>query len=252
MSLVIKSEPEIKDEAINDYKESLKKNAENLLLKGFPAKIVQLNELLTKLNYHNNVNLDDFHQDVNIPVPTIAEERDMRGRRKRVNETILMTASVDWPKVYTLPKGPSPCNKPLTNLIQTVKPHFQQLFEDANTLKMWISCLIPKVEDGNNFGVTIQAVTLKEIHAAEAEATAFLNDITEYFADRAKVVSKVAKYPHIEDFRRAVKELDESEYLALWYALHEVRNSYCVLHDIVTKNLDKIKKPRVSHIEALY
>lgn len=72
-------------------------------------------------------------------------------------------------------------------------------------LKMWISFMIPKIEDGNNFGVSIQEDTLAEIQSVESEAAAFFDQISRYFISRAKIVSKVAKYPHIDDYRRAVR-----------------------------------------------
>lgn len=138
---------------------------------------------------------------------------------------------------------------------------------------MWISFMIPKIEDGNNFGVSIQEDTLAEVQSVESEAAAFFDQISRYFISRGKIVfpvyanrckfifyvrtgkllSKVAKYPHIEDYRRAVHELDEKEYLSLWLVMTEIRNRYCSLHDIVIKNLDKIKKPRSSNAtESLY
>lgn len=70
---------------------------------------------------------------------------------------------------------------------------------------MWISYMIPKIEDGNNFGVSIQEDTLAEIQSVESEAAAFFDQISRYFISRAKIVSKVAKYPHIDDYRRAVR-----------------------------------------------
>lgn len=79
-------------------------------------------------------------------------------------------------------------------LVQTVKPHIKQLVEDANLLKMWISFLIPKIEDGNNFGVSVQEDTLAEIQSVESEAAAFFDQITRYYASRAKVISKVSVY----------------------------------------------------------
>lgn len=65
--------------------------------------------------------------------------------------------------------------------------------------------MIPKIEDGNNFGVSIQEDTLAEVQSVESEAAAFFDQISRYFITRAKIVSKVAKYPHIDDYRRAVR-----------------------------------------------
>lgn len=185
-------------------------------------------------------------------------------------------SSVSGTKVMALPNGRVHCNTPICDLIKVVKPVIRALVEDSNLLKMWISFMIPKIEDGNNFGVSIQEDTLAEIQSVETEAAAFFDQISRYFVSRAKVVSKVAKYPHIDDYRRAVQvrlvvfhtivrtntksmlsillpqELDEKEFLSLWLVLSEVRNRYCSLHDIVIKNMEKLKKPRSSNAESLY
>lgn len=70
---------------------------------------------------------------------------------------------------------------------------------------MILFVLVPKIEDGNNFGVAVQEETLGEIQSVESEAAAFFDQISRYFISRAKIVSKVAKYPHIDDYRRAVQ-----------------------------------------------
>lgn len=51
--------------------------------------------------------------------------------------------------------------------------------------------MIPKIEDGNNFGVSIQEDTLAEIQTVETEAAAFFDQISRYYVTRAKLVSKV-------------------------------------------------------------
>ncbi|XP_011563417.1 proteasome activator complex subunit 3 isoform X3 [Plutella xylostella] len=236
---------------VQDYKDSLKQKAEHLIIKGFPEKIVKLNELLETPNFQNRA-FADVHQDLNIPVPPpVGAAAEPNSKRARVDSD-LSPVSVDGTKVYALPNGSVPCNKPLSDLIHLVKPHIRELVEDSNLLKMWISFMIPKIEDGNNFGVSIQEDTLAEIQSVESEAAAFFDQISRYFISRAKIVSKVAKYPHIDDYRRAVRELDEKEYLSLWLVMCEIRNRYCSLHDIVIKNLEKIKKPRSSNAESLY
>lgn len=214
---------------------------------------------------------------MNIPVPDAipVNNCDSGDEPPPAKRTRVETCSVTGTKVMALPSGIVKCNTPICELIKVVKPVIRSLVEDckyfleclylqsvffmvhsfvfiANLLKMWISFLIPKIEDGNNFGVSIQEDTLAEIQSVESEAAAFFDQISRYFVSRAKVVSKVAKYPHIEDYRRAAQEMDEKEYLSLWLVMSEVRNRYCSLHDIVIKNLEKLKKPRSSNADSLY
>ncbi|KAL7742768.1 hypothetical protein ACLKA6_003332 [Drosophila palustris] len=245
---------------VQEYKDSLITKAETLITKGFPEKIVELNELLSTPMF-NERNFNEVHQDLNIPVlaPVLVNNHDGDAdinddndhpvtKRPRKDDNV----SVSGTTVLGLPGGTVPCNKPLCEMIKVVKPIIRKLVEDSNLLKMWISFMIPKIEDGNNFGVSIQEDTLAEIQTVESEAAAFFDQISRYFLTRAKVVSKVAKYPHIDDYRRAVVELDEKEYLSLWLVVCEVRNRYSSLHDIVIKNLEKLKKPRSSNTESLY
>lgn len=46
---------------VQDYKDSLKQKAEHLIVKGFPEKIVRLNDLLETSNFQNR-DLADVHQ----------------------------------------------------------------------------------------------------------------------------------------------------------------------------------------------
>lgn len=247
--------PDVK--MVQEYKDTLIKKAETLIITGFPEKIVKLNGILATSMFADR-NFSDVHQDLNIPVPDPipvnnlaagdAVEEPPPSKRLRSDPS----AEVSGTKVMALPSGIVKCNTPICELIKVVKPVIRSLVEDSNLLKMWISFLIPKIEDGNNFGVSIQEDTLAEIQSVESEAAAFFDQISRYFVSRAKVVSKVAKYPHIEDYRRAVQEMDEKEFLSLWLVMSEVRNRYCSLHDIVIKNLEKLKKPRSSNADSLY
>ncbi|CAG9810014.1 unnamed protein product [Chironomus riparius] len=235
---------------VQQYKDSLIKKAEELIVHGFPAKIVQLNDLLATEKFAER-NFNDVHQDLNINVPEpIVNDDDEPPTAKRAR--VEAATDTTGTRVMILPNGSVKCNLPICEIIKVVKPVIRGLVEDSNLLKMWISFMIPKIEDGNNFGVSIQEDTLAEIQSVESEAAAFFDQISRYFISRAKVVSKVAKYPHIDDYRRAVQELDEKEFLSLWLVLSEVRNRYCSLHDIVIKNLEKLKKPRSSNAEHLY
>ena len=147
----------------------------------------------------------------------------------------------DGSRVLILPYGTVRCNKHIVELIDIVKPLVRQLVEDTNLLKMWVLFLIPRIEDGNNFGVSIQEEALTEIRTVEAEATTYFDQMSRYFLSRARIITKIAKYPHVDDFRRNVAEIDEKEFIYLRLTVAELRNHYASLHDIVTKNLEKIK-----------
>lgn len=244
---------DVATDKVQQYKDNLKLKAEDLILKGFPEKIVALNQLLETPQF-NEKDLSKVHHDLNIPIPEpiTFNSHNLEPVSKKPKYDGNCVGDVGGTKVMALLSGPAPSNQTLSEIIQIAKPHIKQLVEDSNLLKMWISFLIPKIEDGNNFGVSVQEDTLAEIQSVESEAAAFFDQISRYYASRAKIISKVAKYPHIEDYRRAVRELDEKEYLSLWLVMCEIRNRYCTLHDIVIKNLEKLKKPRSCNSESLY
>lgn len=175
------------------------------------------------------------------------------AKRLRTDEsgTKMVTEHLTGPsgtKVLALPTGTVTCNTPICELIKVVKPFIRELVEDSNLLKMWISFMsesrskswicsfrktamsnwsffhfllhtisVPKIEDGNNFGVAVQEETLGEIQSVESEAAAFFDQISRYFISRAKIVSKVAKYPHLDDYRRAVQVRMELQNTLFWF-----------------------------------
>lgn len=230
-----------------EFHDTLKVNAENLIVEKFPERIVHLNKLLKMPVFRIAATDLNFK----FEFPTISKvEKNVNncdgknlGKRPRLDSN-----SHDSIPVQTS----IPNNLKLVEALKILKTNIKQLSEDTNTLKMWISLLIPKIEDGNNFGVSVQEDTLAEIQQVEVEATNFLEQISRYYASRGKLISKVYKYPFIDDYKSAVEELDERQYLSMSITMHEIRNRYSTLHDIVIKNFDKIKKPRSSNTDSLY
>lgn len=110
--------------------------AEQLLLKGFPEKIVKLNELLETPGFCNR-KLSDVHQDLNVPIPDPIilnhSEDGPTTKKQKIDNSIDNTSGT---KVMVLPYGPVPCNKPLCDLIHIVKPYIRQLLEDSNLVRI--------------------------------------------------------------------------------------------------------------------
>lgn len=55
-----------------------------------------------------------------------------------------------------------------------------------------------------------------------------------------------------EDYRRAILDMDEKQFTNIRLVLTEMRNHFATLHDMITKNLEKIKTPRNNNAEHMY
>ncbi|XP_035231302.1 proteasome activator complex subunit 3-like [Stegodyphus dumicola] len=144
---------------VNEYKEKVKLQAEELVLNIFPQKILEL-EALLKTEKFTVTDLSSIHCELNIPIPDppyVNHDTDeIPTKKRKFNVLSNDIPEVQGTKVLLLPNGTVPSNNHIVGVVELVKPRIQQLVEDANVLKMWIQFLIPRIEDGNNFGVSIQ------------------------------------------------------------------------------------------------
>jgi len=143
-------------------------------------------------------------------------------------------------------------NEILLELIDELKPEVSSLMEHSANIRIWITLHVPKIEDGNNFGVSVQEDTLAELRQVEAECAQYLDQISRYYLTRGKMLSKCIKYPQIADYKRCIQELDTKQFVSLRFMLSEIRNHHCTLADLINKNIEKIKKPRSSNHAPMY
>jgi len=242
---------------VSDYTTKVIADAENLITNIIPDKIFSL-EKLDKEEFQQYSDIASVTSDVNIPSGgyesymrkdlvnhSYENHTDTTGGGKKKRKVEEMEPDERPPQI--------PSNAKLLRLIDVMKPEIKDVIEACENIKMWISLLIPRIEDGNNFGVSIQEEVLNEVHRIQTESMNYLDAISRYFITRAKIISKVAKYPYVDDYNRAVKEVDEKEYLNIQFSINEIRSHYMLILDVVSKNYEKLKKPRSSNnLESMY
>ena len=238
---------------VDSFRARIAQEAEDLVSTFFPQKLSELDSRVQELR------LQDLSRIRSVPAPEslIAPESlvtpDTAGDGPKWDPPPLQTqCSI---KVLARPGGEGQLlrsNQHLVELIEHVKPEIELLREKCNTVRMWVQLLIPKVEDGNNFGVSIQEDTVDQLWTVESTAASYLRRFSTYYNTRAKLVSKIVKYPQVEDYRRTVAEVDENEYLSVRQILLHLRNQYATLHDVILKNIEKIKTPRSTNTDNLY
>ncbi|KAG2471322.1 proteasome activator complex subunit 3-like [Polypterus senegalus] len=260
MSSLLKVDNDIKSN-VSAFRDRITGEAEDLVANFFPKKLLELDHFL-KDPLLNIIDLKEIHSEISLTAPeTVLLYNGCDGpERQNAKKLKLEEGSIDDPLQGSHVRdgegvtndGLLKSNDKLVEIIEKVKPEIRTLIEKCNTVKMWVQLLIPRIEDGNNFGVSIQEETVAELRAVEGEAASYLYQISKYFITRAKLVSKIAKYPHVEDYHRTVTEIDEKEYISLKIIVSELRNQYVTLHDMILKNIEKIKRPRSSNTDTLY
>ncbi|NP_001290826.1 proteasome activator complex subunit 1 [Esox lucius] len=234
--------PETKKQ-VDDFCTQLTKEAETLVTSFFPQKIAEMEILLkTSLSVDE---LASLRAPLDIPMPDPAKEEAKR-KKKEEKEAKEGKKDKDSDKEEDAgpPCGPIPCNERVESLLKEIKPQIQILKEKLNTVSMWVQLKIPKIEDGNNFGVAVQEKVFELLTNTRTKIEGFQTQISKYYSERGDAVAKASKQPHVGDYRQLVHELDQYQFCELRIVVLEIRNTYAVLFDIINKNYDKIKKPR--------
>ncbi|KAL1006366.1 hypothetical protein UPYG_G00071410 [Umbra pygmaea] len=234
--------PESKKQ-VDDFCIQLTKEAETLITAFFPQKIAEMETLLkTSLSIGD---LAALKSPLDIPMPDPAKEEAKR-KKKEEKEAKEGKKEKDSDKEEDAgpPCGPVPCNERVESLLKEVKPQIQILKEKLNTVSMWVQLKIPKIEDGDNFGVAVQEKVFEFLTNTRTKIEGFQTQISKYYSERGDAVAKASKQPHVGDYRQLVHELDQYQFCELRIVVLEIRNTYAVLFDIINKNYDKIKKPR--------
>ncbi|XP_012708831.1 proteasome activator complex subunit 1 [Fundulus heteroclitus] len=232
---------------VDDFCQKLSKEAEQLLSKFFPEKIEQL-QMLLKTSFSCD-DLASLKAPLDIPIPDPAKEEAKRKKKeeKEAKEGKEGKKDKDGDKEEEdsgPPCGPICSNERVESLLNEVKPEIQTLKEKLNTVSMWVQLQIPRIEDGNNFGVAVQEKVFELLTNTRTKIEAFQTQISKYYSERGDAVAKASKQPHVGDYRQLVHELDLYQYNELRLVVLDIRNTYAVLFDIINKNYDKIKKPR--------
>ncbi|CAN9506076.1 unnamed protein product [Ophioblennius macclurei] len=229
---------------VESFRQSLFQEAENLFSNSIPLKIIQLDALLKD----EALSITDMSSlraplDIPIPDPPAPEDEEMETDKNEDDEK-----KKKKPPKCGFIKG----NEKIMMVLDRVKPEIVALRETILTVSCWIQYLIPKIEDGNDFGVAIQEKILERIAAVKTKVDGFQTNINKYFSERGDAVGKASKETHVMDYRSLVHEKDESIYAEIRVIVLDIRGFYAELYDIICKNLEKVTNPKGEEKPSMY
>jgi len=143
-------------------------------------------------------------------------------------------------------------NKQINEFQERLKKESEELIDYCDKVKLWVSLAMPKIEDGDNFGVQIQEEVLSELHRSQESGYNLRDDSRTSPLQRAKICSKLLKYPFIEDYTIALREHDAKHIYMIHQHLIDIKNIYAVLMDTIHKNIQKIQSPKGNNRIGMY
>jgi proteasome activator subunit 3 (PA28 gamma) len=145
-------------------------------------------------------------------------------------------------------------NGQLKQLCDDIKPLLLEQNNAAKVIKTWLSLSLPRIEDGNNFGVEVMEAIIERVNFVEALSEYRMESIADFYAIRAERISKLTadKTTANETVLTAISEMDESQFTKLKSAVFDIRDNYAGILDILIKNRDKLQTPRSDHSQNMY
>ncbi|KAF9015585.1 proteasome activator pa28 REG alpha/beta subunit [Cyathus striatus] len=243
---------------IEEFKKNASKAGEDIVFRTFPGKVLELGEVIRSAKLpdspFNTVHAQTSTDVTIYPPPSMPVSVDDMPTKKRKASSGEADISARTSDVHSVRfTNVVLANHHISNNIHNIiKKESEQLIESVDEVKLWVTLTMPKIEDGDNFGVQIQEEVLGELHRAQESAYNLRDAARQNHLARAKLCSKLLKYPHVEDYTLALREHDEKQLYLARQHLSDIRNMYAVLTDLIHKNISKIRAPKANNSVGLY
>jgi len=226
------------------FKSDQAKLAEKIIAEGLPKKIMEFDALLKDPRFSLQ------------RIPEILEQSESVIRydvnRNETNGCKSKEPGDETASLSENSEGIIKSNGLLMELNVIVRKLIGEMVEELKEVQFFIVCSIPTMEAGNNFGVDVQTEALKALNGVIDKANEAFHTFSGYCSYRSRLGAKCVKYPQLEDARLAVVERDERWLSDLRFQLLNMRNKGAMLHNTLSKNMEKIKHPRTARVDSMY
>ncbi|EGG16589.1 proteasome activator complex subunit 3 [Cavenderia fasciculata] len=211
------------DERLIEFKQSLYVKMLEHLTVTIPARIEEFQKLSGP--YKGQEDLYSLNKDI-----------DMKEKKRKTMEI----SEMDSIPLEELVKT----NTTIFEIHRTFKKHYIELIDTFSVIRSWINLNIPKIEDGNNFGVDIQEDVLQQVSKLEEAYTSLLDQSENYFLNRASTVKKALKHREIDAYKYAIIQQDEKELIRFHFSYFDLASNYATTYSLIIKNFQKVEQPR--------
>ncbi|TFK30850.1 proteasome activator pa28 REG alpha beta subunit [Coprinopsis marcescibilis] len=241
---------------LENFRAKVAKAGEDVVFRQFPRKIIELSDLVDAFDspaspFHSSNALRQT--DTTVYPPPAQYFEGFQGKKRKLDDAELNAELQkhvsEHPKYPELVKA----NEHLTTKIHPIiKKESEELAQLVEHVRLWVTLTLPRIEDGDNFGVHVQEEVLGELQRAQESALSLRDVSRQDHLTRAKIGSKLVKYPNLEDYTLALRDHDEKQFFVARQSIHDLRSVYASITDMMHKNISKIRVPKNNNSVALY
>lgn len=246
-----KSDPKHLKEELDQLKTELKAQLQQVALRKFPKKIVQLRQLRAELASKIEAAKKN-PPPCTIPVPDslLANQQKLNS----LNPDTVATVMALNPNLrcFELTNRPlllknceMPVNQAISGLIDQILPHLYELDDDLSKVDYSLRLLLPRMREGEYLGTEMLHEASSLIAHKQNTLQMHINELIKYYDGRFAHLQKIITYPHLDDYRLSLVRFDERYCSKLSSAVNFMYMAVVLVHDMVKKNQDKLAEYRI-------
>ncbi|GKT34863.1 Proteasome activator PA28 like protein [Aduncisulcus paluster] len=132
--------------------------------------------------------------------------------------------------------------RPVVELYAMMKDEIVKIAEMLNSMKMMFQLRMPKIEGGQNFGLSVQTGFLSELGRVEDAILTLKEESMKYHLERGKLLTKLEKMPTVRDLYLAMIMKDEKELSEFRSSVSDIKSLLLIIYDQLRKNEDVLLK----------
>jgi len=133
-------------------------------------------------------------------------------------------------------------NALVDDMLSGIRGEMNDMTETMGLLRMFVSLNLPSIDEVDDVVVETKLATARLLVKTEVAGSDALDRFLKYHTARARLVSKMLRFPEVADFSQSIRHIDEEMFTHLKVAGSDIRSQYLLVRDQILKNMQAVEE----------